>query len=206
MGHKKSIAYVKGKKKKGSAPLHQSWQSKLIHEATSGGNDLRPRCHQALRMLLVEDTASQAEGSPATAGRWPRTQPAFENTRRQHGARLCCSACARRCRRSEASDLKPSSPQRLPSKVLTGQTILKSPCRSLRAERPKPNDAHRCKSPSLSIGRRRVSQGSPGAEAGLLGSELTQSGAPLSENALSPEVQGQLRLSHMERPERKATI
>lgn len=117
----------------------------------------------------------------------------------------CCSLCMRHCRRSDASDLKPSFPERLPHEALSGQTILKSPCRSLRANGLKPN-AHRFKSPSSSISRQRVSQGSLGAEAGWSRSELTQSCAPLSENALSPEVQGQLRLSQMEIPGHEATV
>lgn len=79
-----------GEKKKGICPIAP--KSKLIHKTTSGGNDLRSRGHQTLHVLSVEDTVSQAKGSPATAGRWPGTQPASEN-RKVTRACFCFSLC-----------------------------------------------------------------------------------------------------------------
>lgn len=93
LGRRKPVAYVEGKgkkKKKGICPIAP--KSKLIHKTTSGGNDLRSRGHQALHVLSVEDTKSQAKGSPATAGRWPGTQPASEN-RKATRACFCFSLC-----------------------------------------------------------------------------------------------------------------
>lgn len=92
LGRRKPVAYVEGKekKKKGICPIAS--KSKLIHKTTSGGNDLRSRGHQTLHVLSVEDTASEAKGSPATAGRWPGTQPASEN-RKATRACFCFSLC-----------------------------------------------------------------------------------------------------------------
>lgn len=92
LGRRKPVAYVegKGKKKKGICPI--ALKSKLIHKTTSGGNDLRSRGHQTLHVLSVEDTVSQAKGSPATAGRWPGTQPASENQKATRAC-FCFSLC-----------------------------------------------------------------------------------------------------------------
>lgn len=93
LGHRKSVAYVEGKgKKKEPAPLHQSLNSFTKPPRGGGGNDLRSRGHQALHVLSVEDTASEAKGSPATAGRWPGTQPASENQKATRAC-FCFSLC-----------------------------------------------------------------------------------------------------------------